>query len=113
MVIHCRNCDQEIYFDSEKVGKNGRVIPLDPITNEPHDCPARKVTREGESGNGNANEAMINNLLLRFEELKKSMEQVHLDVSRMEKLLVDEEGRVPLERLRELERRVSALELKE
>jgi hypothetical protein len=37
--IRCYRCNQAIAFDKDRVGKNGRKIPLDPDSREPHRCP--------------------------------------------------------------------------
>lgn len=37
----CYQCHQNISFDDKHIGRNGRKIPLDPHTGEPHDCPMR------------------------------------------------------------------------
>ena len=39
----CFKCKQPIVFDTEHIGKNGRKIPLDPLTKTPHDCPMREM----------------------------------------------------------------------
>jgi hypothetical protein len=37
---HCYVCNQELTFDPKQVGKiSGRMIPLDPHTKKPHNCP--------------------------------------------------------------------------
>ena len=41
-MANCYACKAEIVFDSEHIGKNGRKIPLDPFTKQPHDCPMRE-----------------------------------------------------------------------
>ncbi len=41
--ITCRLCGQAIKFDDKHVSqRTGKKIPLDPGTNEPHDCPVRR-----------------------------------------------------------------------
>jgi hypothetical protein len=41
--ISCRLCGQAIKFDDKHVSqRTGKKIPLDPGTNEPHDCPVRR-----------------------------------------------------------------------
>ena len=41
--IVCRQCNQPITFDNKHISqKTGKKIPLDPGTNEPHDCPVRR-----------------------------------------------------------------------
>jgi hypothetical protein len=41
--ILCRQCNQPIAFDNKHTSqKTGKKIPLDPGTNEPHDCPVRR-----------------------------------------------------------------------
>lgn len=40
-MFNCFHCKQEIVFDAEHIGKNGKKIPLDPTTHAPHDCPMR------------------------------------------------------------------------
>lgn len=38
--IKCRNnCDTEIYFDPNIKSINGKSIPLEVDTDQPHDCP--------------------------------------------------------------------------
>jgi hypothetical protein len=37
----CRNCDAQIKFDSSQVSASGKVIPLNAIDGNPHDCPNR------------------------------------------------------------------------
>ncbi len=34
----CIKCGEEIYFDDHKKSTNGKWIPIDAVTNEPHDC---------------------------------------------------------------------------
>ena len=41
-MANCYACKAEIVFDNEHIGKNGRKIPLDPFTKQPHDCPMRE-----------------------------------------------------------------------
>jgi hypothetical protein len=31
-------CGEEIYFDDDKKSANGKWIPIDVVTNEPHNC---------------------------------------------------------------------------
>jgi hypothetical protein len=39
----CRLCGQPITFDNKHISqRTGKKIPLDPGTNEPHDCPIRR-----------------------------------------------------------------------
>jgi len=38
-LANCNRCGEEIYFDTNIRSKYGKQIPLDPITNQPHDCP--------------------------------------------------------------------------
>jgi hypothetical protein len=41
--ILCRQCNQPITFDNKRISqKTGKKIPLDPGTNEPHDCPVHR-----------------------------------------------------------------------
>ena len=41
--ILCRQCNQPITFDNKHISqRTGKKIPLDPATNEPHDCPIRR-----------------------------------------------------------------------
>ena len=41
--ILCIQCNQPITFDNKHISqKTGKKIPLDPGTNEPHDCPVRR-----------------------------------------------------------------------
>jgi hypothetical protein len=41
--ISCRQCGQPITFDNKHISqRTGKKIPLDPGTNEPHDCPVRR-----------------------------------------------------------------------
>jgi hypothetical protein len=41
--LSCRLCGQPIKFDEKWVSeRTGKKIPLDPGTNEPHDCPVRR-----------------------------------------------------------------------
>jgi hypothetical protein len=43
MSLACRQCGQPITFDNKHISqKTGKKIPLDPDTNEPHDCPVRR-----------------------------------------------------------------------
>jgi len=37
--LKCFRCGQEIYFDPNRKSQRGKPIPLDPDTDEPHDCP--------------------------------------------------------------------------
>ena len=38
---NCNDCDAEIYFDDVHISKNGKHIPLDKETGEPHDCDSK------------------------------------------------------------------------
>jgi hypothetical protein len=41
--ILCKQCNQPITFDNKHISqRTGKKIPLDPNTNEPHDCPVRR-----------------------------------------------------------------------
>jgi hypothetical protein len=41
--LACRQCGQPITFDNKHISqRTGKKIPLDPDTNEPHDCPVRR-----------------------------------------------------------------------
>jgi hypothetical protein len=41
--LTCRLCNQPITFDNKHISQiTGKKIPLDPGTNEPHDCPVRR-----------------------------------------------------------------------
>jgi hypothetical protein len=41
--LSCRQCGQPITFDNKHISqRTGKKIPLDPGTNEPHDCPVRR-----------------------------------------------------------------------
>jgi hypothetical protein len=41
--ILCRQCNQPITFDDKHISqRTGKKIPLDPETNESHDCPVRR-----------------------------------------------------------------------
>ena len=37
----CKWCGEDIYLDDQVVSKNGKKIPLEERTDEPHDCPER------------------------------------------------------------------------
>jgi hypothetical protein len=34
----CIRCGEEIYFDDDKKSQSGKWIPIDAVTNEPHNC---------------------------------------------------------------------------
>ena len=41
--LSCRQCGEPITFDNKNISqRTGKKIPLDPGTNEPHDCPLRR-----------------------------------------------------------------------
>jgi hypothetical protein len=41
--LSCRQCGEPITFDNKHISqRTGKKIPLDPGTNEPHDCPLRR-----------------------------------------------------------------------
>jgi hypothetical protein len=41
--ILCKLCQKPIKFDDKHISqRTGKKIPLDPSTNEPHDCPVRR-----------------------------------------------------------------------
>ena len=43
----CRLCNEPIYFDNEVVGpKTGKLIPLDTVTEEPHNCKVREEQQQ-------------------------------------------------------------------
>ena len=37
-IPHCFKCNEIIVWDENRVGKNGKLIPLDPVTHQPHSC---------------------------------------------------------------------------
>jgi len=37
-IYKCFRCQEEIYFDNNTKSQTDKPIPLDPITNLPHDC---------------------------------------------------------------------------
>lgn len=39
----CKYCSEEIIFDDGHISKNGKKIPLDFGTGEPHNCKARAI----------------------------------------------------------------------
>lgn len=45
----CFRCGQEIYFDAIMKSQKGKFIPLDPITNQPHNCPQSKFKPRGKT----------------------------------------------------------------
>lgn len=47
----CFTCHQVVAFDNNRRGKNGRMIPLDPTTLTPHDCPAKKQEEQQKAEN--------------------------------------------------------------
>jgi hypothetical protein len=47
MPLYCNLCDEPIKFDSEHISeKNGKRIPLDIDTDEPHDCAVWRSQQE-------------------------------------------------------------------
>src|SRR5918999_1400620 len=38
----CRNCGSQIYFDESQKSNNGKFIPLDKQTGQPHECSGEK-----------------------------------------------------------------------
>jgi hypothetical protein len=40
-IYMCFRCQEEIYLDPNTKSRTGKPIPLDPITNLPHDCPKK------------------------------------------------------------------------
>jgi hypothetical protein len=49
--ILCRQCNQPITFDDKHISqRTGKKIPLDPSTNEPHDCPVRRDQPQTQQG---------------------------------------------------------------
>ena len=49
--LACRQCNQPITFDNKHISqKTGKKIPLDPGTNEPHDCPVRRDQPQQQQG---------------------------------------------------------------
>jgi hypothetical protein len=49
--ITCRLCGKPIRFDYRHVShRTGKKIPLDPATNEPHDCPVRRDQPQQQQG---------------------------------------------------------------
>lgn len=47
--LTCRLCQQLITFDNKHISqRTGKKIPLDPNTNEPHDCPARREQHQAQ-----------------------------------------------------------------
>jgi len=49
--LSCRLCGQSIKFDDKWVSeRTGKKIPLDPGTNEPHDCPVRRDQPQKQQG---------------------------------------------------------------
>ena len=43
--LKCYRCGQEIFFDAKWKSKNDKLIPLDPKTNKPHNCPKSKYNK--------------------------------------------------------------------
>jgi hypothetical protein len=40
MTLYCKQCDEPIKFDDEQISeRNGKKIPLNLETDQPHDCP--------------------------------------------------------------------------
>src|SRR5215217_3627833 len=51
-MANCKLCQAPIKFSKQHVSqKSGKMIPLDPITDTPHDCPAWKKQRPYSNGN--------------------------------------------------------------
>jgi len=50
MTLNCFKCNQEVVFDAEYIGRNGKKIPLDPSTHTPHKCP---VDQQEKNDHGN------------------------------------------------------------
>jgi hypothetical protein len=49
--LACRLCGNPIKFDDKWVSeRTGKKIPLDPGTNEPHDCPVRRDQPQQQQG---------------------------------------------------------------
>ena len=49
--LSCRLCGQPITFDNQHISqRTGKKIPLDPGTNEPHDCPVRRDQPQQQQG---------------------------------------------------------------
>ena len=47
MTLYCNLCDEPITFSDEYVSETtGKKIPLDPDTDEPHDCPVWRSEQE-------------------------------------------------------------------
>ena len=47
----CAQCGQPITFDNKHISqRTGKKIPLDPGTNEPHDCPVRRNQPQQQQG---------------------------------------------------------------
>ena len=47
--LACRLCGSPITFDNKHISqRTGKKIPLDPGTNEPHDCPVRRDQQQPE-----------------------------------------------------------------
>jgi len=45
-VPRCFQCQEIVTFDPARRGKNGRMIPLDPSTNQPHQCKDQEAKAE-------------------------------------------------------------------
>jgi len=43
--LKCYRCGKEIFFDSQWKSKNDKLIPLDPNTKKPHNCPKSKYNK--------------------------------------------------------------------
>jgi len=43
--LKCYRCNQEIFFDAKWKSKNDKLIPLDPKTKQPHNCPPSKYNK--------------------------------------------------------------------
>jgi hypothetical protein len=41
----CTKCGEEIYFDENIKSPNGKWIPIDAITNQPHNCSRSSFSR--------------------------------------------------------------------
>ena len=48
----CKRCGASIYWDSSRRTENGKWIPIDEETGEPHDCPESDYNSGGSGNRG-------------------------------------------------------------
>lgn len=70
-MLNCFKCEQEVVFDSDHIGRNGKKIPLDPETHTPHRCPV-----DLQEKNDHGNESFVTGSTAIYNEAKELQDKM-------------------------------------